>query len=78
MVRNRVARLNPNGSVDTTFNPGTGADGPVYDMDWDDYFGRVKIVGAFTSYQGVSRPGIAQLFASAGSFDPALLLLLND
>jgi uncharacterized delta-60 repeat protein len=27
MVRNRVARLHPNGVLDTTFNPGTGIDG---------------------------------------------------
>ncbi|MDO9533507.1 MAG: delta-60 repeat domain-containing protein [Deltaproteobacteria bacterium] len=77
-VRNYVARLNPNGSVDTTFDPKAGANGPVYAFDWNNYIRRVRIVGGFTIYQNVSRPRIAQLFASAGSFAPGLLLLLND
>lgn len=77
-VRNYVARLNPDSSVDTTFDSWTKANGPVYAFDWNDYIRRVRIVGGFTSYQGVSRPGIAQIFASGGSFTPALFLLIMD
>src|SRR5205085_12654102 len=29
VARNRIARFNFNGSLDTTFNPGTGADGEI-------------------------------------------------
>lgn len=76
--RNRLARLNPNGSVDPSFDPKTGANGPVYGIDWNNYIRRLRIVGGFTTYQAASRPGIAQIFASAGSFDPGLLLLLNE
>jgi uncharacterized delta-60 repeat protein len=76
--RNYLALLNPNGTVDSSFDPKTGPDGPVYGMDWNNYIRRLRIVGAFTHYQDASRPRIAQVFASAGSFDPGLLLLLND
>jgi uncharacterized delta-60 repeat protein len=75
LARNYVARLNPNGSVDTTFDPGIGADGPVYDFDWNNYIHRVRLAGGFTTYQGVSRPGIAQIFASAGSIEATMYLL---
>jgi len=75
VVRNRVARLNPDGSLDTIFNPGTGADGPVYALSWNDYIRRLRIGGGFTTYQGVPRPGIAQIKASRGSIEPFLLLL---
>ena len=70
-----MARLNPDGSLDTIFNPGIGADGPVYAMNWNDYIRRLRIGGGFTTYQGVSRPGIAQIKASRGSIEPVLLLL---
>ena len=32
VTRNHVARLNPDGSLDTTFDPGTGLNGPVYSI----------------------------------------------
>jgi len=32
-ARNRIARLNANGSLDDTFNPGLGADKTVYDIE---------------------------------------------
>jgi len=78
VVRNYVARLNPNGSLDTSFNPGVGANGPVYAFNWNDYIRRVRIGGAFTKYQDVSRPGIAQVFASRDSITPLLLMLLMN
>ena len=73
-----MARINPNGSVDASFDSGTKADGPVYAIEWSDYIRKVRIGGAFTSYQGVSRPGIAQLFAGGSSFNPSLILLLMN
>ena len=63
--RNNLARLNPNGSLDTGFNPGTGANGPVYLIS---YWGQNKalIAGGFTTYNGISRRGIARIL-SVGS-----------
>ena len=72
--RNNVARLNRDGSLDTTFNPGTGANDPVYAITW--YNNRAVLGGAFSSYNGVSRPGIAQVLASFGASPAANYLLL--
>ncbi len=67
MRRNRIARLNADGNLDTTFNPGTGAN------DWVRYFflqpdGKVLIGGDFTGYTSTSRNRIARLNAD-GSLD---------
>lgn len=77
-VRKYLAQLNPNGSVDASFDPKTGADGLVYAMEWNSYIRRLRIVGGFTHYQDASRPGIAQIFASVGSSGSSLLLLLSE
>lgn len=58
--RNRVARLNADGSVDPTFNPGTGANGTIRSMALQPD-GKVVIVGDFTTVGGVSRNRIARL-----------------
>jgi uncharacterized delta-60 repeat protein len=63
-----VGRLNANGSNDTSFNPGTGADNIIYcaAMQPD---GRILIGGDFDAFNGVTRRGIARL-NSDGSLDP--------
>ena len=66
-VRNHIARLNVDGSVDNTFNPGTGADSSVSRLvllgD-----GKVFIAGDFTRINGIKRNRIARLNAD-GSLD---------
>jgi uncharacterized delta-60 repeat protein len=67
-VRNHIARLSADGSVDTTFGEGmTGADGYVLALlvlpD-----GKVLAGGRFNSINGVHRPRIARLHAD-GSVD---------
>jgi hypothetical protein len=75
--RNKVARLNLDGSLDTSFNPGTGANGPVHAISW--YNNRAGLGGAFTSYNGTTMPGLAQVFASFGvNLAPNYLLLLGN
>jgi uncharacterized delta-60 repeat protein len=65
--RNGVARLNSNGSLDTTFNPGAGANGTVRTLNvLTD--GRVVIGGDFTTYNGITRNHIARLNTD-GSLD---------
>jgi uncharacterized delta-60 repeat protein len=72
--RNRIARLNSDGSLDTTFDPGTGVDGVSYpDSPFVDALarqpdGKVLIGGWFTSYNGTPRNRIARL-NSDGSLD---------
>ena len=55
-----VARLNANGSLDTSFNPGTGPDSAVYAVAVD-ATNRVYIGGAFDSVAGQSSGGVARL-----------------
>ncbi len=65
--RNRIARLNADGSLDATFNPGTGADYWIYSIALQPD-GKILIGGLFTDYNGTSRNGIARLNAD-GSLD---------
>lgn len=70
--RSHLARLNPDGSLDATFDP--GADGAV-EVVTIDGLGRLVIGGSFNTLGGVACPGIARL-SSAGvvetsdRFDP--------
>ena len=62
-----VARLNANGSLDTTFNVGSGANEWVFRIArLTD--GKFLITGFFTSFNGVPRAGIARLNEN-GSLD---------
>ena len=69
--RNGIARLNPDGSLDTSFDPGTGITGgsspAIYRMLVDSN-GKILIAGDFTTYNGTSRVRIARL-NSDGSLD---------
>ncbi|HEX8250727.1 MAG TPA: FG-GAP-like repeat-containing protein, partial [Pyrinomonadaceae bacterium] len=71
MTRNNIARLNANGSLDTTFNPlggvGGGPDAIVLDLDLQ-ADGKLIIAGQFATVNGTIRFGIARL-NSDGSLD---------
>lgn len=67
VVRNRIARLHANGSLDTTFNPGVGANNWVRGIAVQPD-GKLVIAGDFSSYGGVIRNGIARIHAN-GSLD---------
>ena len=68
LSRNRIARLNTDGTLDTTFNVGTGATGPLVigqtiainslALQSD---GKIIIVGNFRAYNGTSLNRIARL-----------------
>jgi uncharacterized delta-60 repeat protein len=74
---NRIARLTQSGSLDSTFNPGNGLDSTVWNIVCNSAQRKAIITGEFTTFSGVSRPGIARIFASDGSFNPAILLILD-
>jgi uncharacterized delta-60 repeat protein len=60
-----IARLNPNGSLDTIFNPGAGAiEIWSFAIQPD---GKVLIGGSFVSYNGTSRNRIARIWAGSGT-----------
>ena len=65
--RNRIIRLNTNGTYDESFNIGSGFNSIVYSVQVQPD-GKIIIGGAFTQYQGVSRGRIIRLNTDA-SFD---------
>ncbi|MFP9100387.1 fibronectin type III domain-containing protein, partial [Flavobacterium sp. RHBU_24] len=64
---NRIVRTNSDGSIDTSFNIGTGADGSIGVVVVQPN-GKILIGGDFTHFNGVSRNKIARLNAD-GSLD---------
>ncbi|NBT49911.1 MAG: hypothetical protein EBT07_19245, partial [Actinobacteria bacterium] len=74
-ARNRIARLNSDGSLDTTFNPGSGANGTVFAIATTSYpFSNNGIIigGDFTSYNGTNRGRVA-LLSTSGSLNTGYL-----
>lgn len=65
--RARLARLNTNGTLDVTFNPGAGANGDVRAILLQPD-GRILIGGSFTNYDGTPRVRVARL-ESGGALD---------
>ena len=59
---NRIARLNSDGSLDTTFDPGSGPTDRVYALAVQED-GKVLIGGAFNTVSGAARNHIARLNA---------------
>lgn len=66
--RRNIARLNDDGSLDTSFDPGSGPDADVTHVVCDS-LGRVLIGGKFSTVAGTGRRAIARLFAD-GRVDP--------
>lgn len=70
-ARKYVARLNSDGSLDSSFNPGLGPDDAVYAaaLQAD---GKVLIGGLFTSFDATPRHGLARLHGDAIVSSPLL------
>lgn len=71
-TRNRIARLNVDGTLDSSFDPGTGANNYIHSITLQSD-GKILIVGNFTTYNGTSRNRIARLNSDGTldtSFDP--------
>jgi uncharacterized delta-60 repeat protein len=66
-TRNHIARLNSDGTLDASFNPGTGTVGTIISMALQSD-GKILIGGTFLSYNGTTRNRIARL-NSDGSLD---------
>src|SRR4028119_1994703 len=64
---NRIARLNTDGSLDKTFNPGSGIDNAVLAIALDSS-GKLLVGGQFNKVNGIVHPSIARL-NSDGSLD---------
>lgn len=71
--RNSIARLNNDGSLDTSFDPGTGADDGNASHLALQPDGKILIVGYFRFFNGISRNRIARLNTDGtldNTFDP--------
>ena len=74
MMSNRIVRLNSDGSIDTNFNVGSGANATISAIEIQ-HDGKIMIAGQFTAINEVERNGIARLNQDGsvdGSFDPGL------
>jgi uncharacterized delta-60 repeat protein len=67
VARSAFARINADGTLDASFNPGTGFNTPpdslLIQLD-----GKILVRGSFVSYNGTSRPWLARINAD-GSLD---------
>ena len=71
IARNRIARINTDGSLDTSFDPGAGASDTVNSIAIQSD-GKILIGGDFTTYNGEDRGKIARL-NSDGSIDASFV-----
>lgn len=74
VLRNRIARVNPNGTLDQTFDPGNGADGLVTALALQPD-GNILMGGDFLSVNGINRYHVARLTPGGAvdtSFNPGL------
>lgn len=69
VTRGGIARLNADGSLDTSFDPGSGADDSVRPVRIQPD-GKLVIGGYFKTFNGVARTRLARLNAD-GSLDPS-------
>lgn len=72
VIRPRIIRLNSDGSVDTSFDPGDGFNSYPYAFFFQSD-GKIVVAGDFTTYDGATIRGIARLNADGSldsSFDP--------
>lgn len=66
-TRNRIIRINSNGTIDATYGIGTGFDNNVFDINIQSD-NKAIIAGQYTNYAGNTRNGIVRLFEN-GSID---------
>lgn len=72
--RNYITRLNVDGGNDPTFNPGAGADNPIYCIALQDD-ARILVGGDFATFNGVNRRHVARLGTNGVvdiTFDPGI------
>ena len=75
VTRNRLVRLNADGTVDTTFNPGVGPNSTVYAIQVQPT-GDILVGGAFSAFSGENRGYLARVY-SDGSLDPQFVPQVN-
>lgn len=61
VAQSRITRLNYDGSLDSTFNSGSGADNSVFAVAQQPADGKVLVAGAFATLNGVTFNGLGRL-----------------
>lgn len=72
--RNKIARLNCDGTLDATFDPGAGADNTVRTTTIQPD-GKIIIAGNFTTYDRIARNGVARINTDGtldNTYNPAI------
>ncbi|WP_343634871.1 hypothetical protein [Fluviicola sp.] len=75
VAKNGIARLNNDGTIDTSFNIGTGSDGYIYALAIQPD-GKILIGGLFHFFNGISKFNIARL-NSDGTLDNTFIATTN-
>ncbi|HKP68332.1 MAG TPA: delta-60 repeat domain-containing protein, partial [Pyrinomonadaceae bacterium] len=75
VARNRIARVNSDGTLDPTFNPGTGLNNFARQLLIQPD-GKILAVGAFSTYNGVSTGPVLRL-NSDGSLDTSFSVVVT-
>jgi hypothetical protein len=63
VVANHIARINLDGSLDNTFNVGSGANDDITSITYNTTTQNIMVTGLFTSYNGTATSGVAMLKA---------------
>ena len=75
---NRIVSINPDGSLDTQYDFGLGANDFIADIIQQPD-GKLLVIGSFTSFDGEKRSGLVRLHAELGELSPlADLQVLPD
>jgi uncharacterized delta-60 repeat protein/uncharacterized repeat protein (TIGR01451 family) len=74
-ARNRIVRINTDGSIDTSFNPWAGANNTIYSLALQPD-GKILISWVFNAYDGVARNRSARINTD-GSLDTTFVVLLG-
>ncbi len=69
---NKIGRLNTDGTIDSTFDVGTGFNNTVFGITVQPN-GKILVVGSFTNYNGTTANRIIRL-NSNGSIDPTFII----
>jgi uncharacterized delta-60 repeat protein len=81
-VRAQIARLNPNGSLDSSFTLGNPAGGGYWRSAGNSILrlpsGKALIGGGYSTYNGTPAWSLVRIFAGPGNFSPGALYLLLE
>ena len=72
LTQNRVLRLNPDGSLDSTINFGTGANNYVSSVRIQPWDGQILVGGSFTDIDGIQRQSVARLNGGGNGDGPGV------